>query len=245
MSIVPHKTCTRCGQSKPTTEFNRDKSRRDGYRDRCKECIRDYQREWLPRYVAQVQEQRQELDLPETKHCTYCGIEKPLSEYHQNLNRFDGLQPACKVCICEYQQKHRKDPRYAEKVREYDHLKYHTQPDHLKKQNNRRQHERHKERYWNDPDFREREKVRVTTKGNRRRARKAGNGGSHTPQEWNDLCAKYNHRCLCCGLKKPLTRDHIIPIEKGGTDDISNIQVLCKSCNSAKGIQIIDYRPVE
>jgi hypothetical protein len=43
-----------------------------------------------------------------------------------------------------------------------------------------------------------------------------------------------NHRCVACGSADHLEIDHIIPISRGGTGDIENLQVLCRSCNRSK-----------
>jgi 5-methylcytosine-specific restriction endonuclease McrA len=66
------------------------------------------------------------------------------------------------------------------------------------------------------------------------RARKRGNGGSHTLTEWREKCALFDNRCAYCGEEKPLTRDHDIPLSRGGTDDITNIIPACRLCNSKK-----------
>ena len=45
------------------------------------------------------------------------------------------------------------------------------------------------------------------------------------------------YRCVGCGqmfTKSQITVDHIIPKRKGGTDDIWNLQPMCKHCNSSK-----------
>lgn len=81
-------------------------------------------------------------------------------------------------------------------------------------------------------------------RGQERRARQKGIPGSHTLAQWLELCARFQNRCVCCGKTAPLTRDHIIPITNPkSSHNISNIQPLCYSCNSAKGNRrTTDYR---
>lgn len=79
----------------------------------------------------------------------------------------------------------------------------------------------------------------------KRRAYKLDAGGSHTDAEWYALKQATGNKCLCCGAhesEKKLTRDHVIPLIVGGTDNIDNIQPLCQQCNSRKAIYLIDYR---
>jgi 5-methylcytosine-specific restriction endonuclease McrA len=34
------------------------------------------------------------------------------------------------------------------------------------------------------------------------------------------------------------TIDHIIPVSRGGTNDVDNLRLLCRSCNSKKGARL-------
>jgi 5-methylcytosine-specific restriction endonuclease McrA len=45
------------------------------------------------------------------------------------------------------------------------------------------------------------------------------------------LCA-LRYRFIC--TKYATTRDHIVPLSRGGSNDWSNLQPACRECNSAK-----------
>lgn len=56
--------------------------------------------------------------------------------------------------------------------------------------------------------------------------------------------ARDGYACLRCGCSKlaRLRADHVVPESKGGETSLANLQTLCMTCNSWKGIQAIDFR---
>ena len=46
------------------------------------------------------------------------------------------------------------------------------------------------------------------------------------------------YACAHCGSRYDLTIDHIHPVSLGGTNDPSNLQTLCRTCNCSKGARI-------
>jgi 5-methylcytosine-specific restriction endonuclease McrA len=71
-----------------------------------------------------------------------------------------------------------------------------------------------------------------------RRARVKAAQGSHTTDEWHAILKAHGYRCSWCGAMQSasnrLTRDHYIPLSKGGSNFASNIVPACKVCNSEK-----------
>lgn len=55
--------------------------------------------------------------------------------------------------------------------------------------------------------------------------------------------ARDGYHCLRCGETEGLTVDHVAPQSRGGSDDMENLQSLCRSCNAIKGTTETDYRP--
>jgi 5-methylcytosine-specific restriction endonuclease McrA len=181
------------------------------------------------------------------KRCNKCGISKDESEFYTDSSRADGLTYRCKACIkaagAKYVAKHRGERRAYSKRYYAEHSderkEYMTTYD----AKHRDEHKAYMAKYYIEhPD-------RAKTAWIKRRALIAGSEGSFTIEEWLDLLEKYNYMCLCCSRDDAeLTIDHVVPLSLGGSNDISNIQPLCLTCNLSKGVRTVDYRlnyPVE
>ena len=54
------------------------------------------------------------------------------------------------------------------------------------------------------------------------------------------LCQDQDYRCMYCGRKRAfrdLEIDHKNPVQRGGSDNLRNLQMLCPPCNKRKGNQ--------
>lgn len=56
-----------------------------------------------------------------------------------------------------------------------------------------------------------------------------------SPEVRDAVRARDGDACVKCHATEDLTLDHIHPWSYGGPDTVENLQVLCRSCNSAKG----------
>lgn len=67
----------------------------------------------------------------------------------------------------------------------------------------------------------------------RRKPLRRPRAGHHTVDEWQAKLDEYDGLCFYCD-RPATTRDHWIPVSKGGPDTIDNIVPACTSCNSRK-----------
>lgn len=177
-----------------------------------------------------------QLPLWADKTCYQCKITKPITEFYRCSANKDGLQSYCRNCarihVVAYQREHADAHRAASRrhrqARPSVSRIYH---DHNRAKINRYHLQWQKRHGWKYAQY-----ARI------RLHRKRGNGGSYTQEEWRALCEQFGNRCVCCGEKTKLTVDHIIPVSKGGTSNIANLQPLCRPCNSRKGDSTHDYR---
>lgn len=166
------------------------------------------------------------------KTCSLCNEEKPeyffsvCSRSRKGVNR----RNHCNSCRVISNRKYNKSTPWSEKVRTIS-------PEKLKE---RREKKARWNKQWrkNNP-----EKWKQSNRNNKHR-RRAMDPINMT--EWLRKVEFYENKCLSCDTYcKNITIDHIVPVSKGGTNKIDNLQPLCMTCNKRKYTKIINYEHVK
>lgn len=93
----------------------------------------------------------------------------------------------------------------------------------------------------NQVSLREKRAERRASTERRRLALLGGESVGVSERDWMRLIGRYDHRCAYCHERRPLTKDHIIPVSRGGRHAIGNILPACQSCNSSKRDDLLVY----
>jgi hypothetical protein len=193
---------------------------------------------------------------PTTKTCTICKRDLPLTDYGENIGGKYNLKSRCNECITDLHILYTKTERgrtvynnYRGRRNELSKIRYakfgyseerKARNKDLKKMPRAQQKIRE---YLQSPKYKEwkrqyykteRGKAAAARWGHRRRIRNKLVPATLTAGEWEKIKKQYKYRCVYCGKKKPLTRDHIIPLSKNGPLTKENVIPACKSCNSSK-----------
>ena len=203
--------------------------------------------------------------MSETKICTMCKIEKELIEFNKNHLSKDGLTTRCKGCLRITKQIHytknkekvllknktwRLENSHKCKERRSKYYQANKEQVNIKSalwvKNNPEKVKLTRDRYAIHNIDTVRAQKRAWSKRNpesarlaqhRRRARKLENGGEYTFKDIEVLLLEQDQKCKYCNtdIVNEYHIDHILPIVLKGSNDLSNIQLLCPSCNQRKG----------
>ena len=182
------------------------------------------------------------------KKCTKCGEIKLATSDNFNKEKEGkyGLKSQCKICIKKYREKNKdKTKEYREKnkekIKEY-------QKEYQKKYRENNKDKRKKYRENNKDKIKEsQKKYRLSEKGKRtafnfrskRRFKEENQGNGITKEQWLEMMDFFEWTCAYSGEyiggnSEERSIDHIIPLSKGGENEVWNCVPMLRSLNSSK-----------
>lgn len=219
--------------------FNRDKTSKDGFCYKCRECSRAANRQWyadnLGRALESARKWHQEHPEKRREIARNYGARnrEKIRQYGREYRRVNADKIKAKVRRVykispekrreyrrNYQKKHAKE--LAARSRE----RYALAPKPFNERNRR----------WKKKN---RDKVRDHDR--RRRARLLEAKGSHTAADVSTQFERQHRRCYYCDskLKNKYHVDHVIPLARGGSDAPDNLVIACAKCNQKKNAKLL------
>lgn len=203
--VVNAKRCSRCGDTKPREQFNRQSAAADGLHRWCKSCIRARQLELNP-----PKGRDRNLARNGEKPCLSCGERKPVGEFFKKADAKDGLASRCKACLSAQRKAayRAKADQVRERVRRY-------------RQANA---EAIREKERSDPKRKRRLIERNWTK--------RGMTPEQIRAAFPLLAEPCFYCGAAPGRRHGI--DHVVSETRGGTHDITNLVPCCHACNVSK-----------
>lgn len=163
---------------------------------------------------------------------------------HGHVAERDTKGGVCQECNRERARKW--SASYPDKKRERDFKRYWSIPEERRESARKYASEHREEARQRANRWRKENPERESANARTKRARKRGARGSHTAGDIARLLKQQRYRCAYCStsIKKKTNRhvDHIMPLKLGGSNDKSNLQMLCPPCNlSKKAAHPLDY----
>jgi 5-methylcytosine-specific restriction endonuclease McrA len=252
MPQLQEKTCKTCGLTKPVADFYLDKRGKGNYFTSCKECEKPKNRARMnARYrlhpeILKARRRERHKKHREKENAISKRYRFAHPEYFAAHRKKYYAENRDKL-LSQAAEKRRQDLAAA---RRKDKEKYAANPDAARARAKRYARKNQAKVAARSKEYREKYPEKRAAWELRRHYRKRGNGGQHSDADWAALLEECGGRCLACGARsepgryRRLEKDHIIPITKGGRDDIWNLQPLCRPCNNTKKAKAIDYRPL-
>lgn len=190
------------------------------------------------------------------KICKKCGkmlIANSIN-FHKKKNGRYGLRAECKKCYNEYSTKYYQDNKDSvnERMNKYNKTYYQDNKEKFKEyneqyyQDNKEERKKYRKEYYennkeackevtkrwcaNNPD-------KVFNICQRRREKEQNQGDGISKEQWLEIMTFFNWKCAYSGetlSKDNRSIDHVIPLDKGGENEIWNLVPMLKNYNSQK-----------
>lgn len=210
------KTCKKCNDELPESDFNVCKANPDGLQRWCRKCMKESKHQW----DKDNAEHRREYKLE------YNTSHRDEGRAYSKQYRQDHLEK-CR----EYDRKHW--ILIKDKKTEYNKIHHR-----ISYALNREKIIKKVMAYAKDnPDKR---RVYAARNKHKRRFMEENSVRDFTAEQWIEAKRHFGFCCAYCGRKLKLQQDHLVPVTKGGPYTKTNILPACGVCNDSKNNAYLD-----
>lgn len=226
---VLYKKCTKCGRLlvANTDNFYKQKGGKYGLSSWCIECQNVSNKKWY-----EDNRKRSKEECPDGyKKCTKCGRMLPANtdNFYRDRSVKCGLVSQCKECASAHDKiYHKQHKQHKQKRAEYNKKYY--------EETKEEQREKKKKYYQTSQG-----QVALFNNNNRRRKREEQQGKGITPDQWLEMMKFFDWKCAYSGEyignkenQSIRSIDHIVPLAKGGVNEIWNCVPMYRPYNTSK-----------